>query len=121
MEIFEEIQDGIKIFRLKGHLDSRTSQEVEDELLRAISGGSNKIIVDFENLDYISSAGLRVVFRAHSTLLSEDGQVILCSMQKHIREIFKEIGLDRVLQILDNMNQALEIFSLKKMKPQKNL
>ncbi len=114
MEIIQEIQDGIKIFHLKGHLDSRTAQELEDELFRAISGGSNKIIVDFENIDYISSAGIRVVFRAHSTLLREDGQFTLCSMQKHIRETFKKIGIDHLVQNFDNMDQALEIFSLNK-------
>ena len=110
MEIIEEIQDGIKIFRLMGRLDSNTSQELEDELFRAISEGSNKIIVDFENLDYISSAGLHVVFEAHRRILREDGQVILCSMQKHIREIFKTAGIDDFVLILDNMDQALETF-----------
>ena len=110
MEIIQEIQDGIKIFHLKGHLDSRTSQELEDELFRAISGGSNKIIVNFENLDYISSAGIRVVFEAHHTLLREDGQIILCSMQKHIKEFFEKTKFDNYVPIIDNMDQALETF-----------
>ena len=110
MEIIEEIQDGIKIFRLKGRLDSNTSQGLEDELFRAISDGSKKIIVDFENLDYISSAGLRVVFKANKALLREDGRVILCSMHKYIREIFKTTGIDNFVPILDTMDQALKAF-----------
>ena len=114
MEIIQEIQDGIKIFRLMGRLDHTTSQELEDELFRAISDGSNKIIVNFENLDYISSAGIRVVFKAHHTLLRKDGQIILCSMQKHIREVFEKTKFENIVPIIDNMNQALEIFSLDK-------
>jgi anti-sigma B factor antagonist len=110
VEIIEEIQDGIKIFRLKGRLDSNTSQGFEDELFRAISDGSNKIIVDFENLDYISSAGLGVVFKANKALLREDGRVILCSMQNYIREIFKTTGIDSFVPILDTMDQALKAF-----------
>ena len=110
MEIIEEVQDGIKIFRLKGRLDSNTSQGLEDELFRAISDGSKKIIVDFENLDYISSAGLRVVLKANKALLREDGRVILCSMYKYIREIFKTTGIDNFVLILDTMDQALKAF-----------
>jgi len=108
--MIEEIRDGIKIFYLRGRLDSNTSQGLEDELFRAISAGSKKIIVDFENLDYISSAGLRVVFKANKALLREDGRVILCSMRKYIREIFKTTGIDDFVPILDTMDDALKVF-----------
>ena len=110
MEIIEEIQDSIKIFRLKGRLDSNTAQGLEDELFRAISDGSKKIIVDFENLDYISSAGLRILLKANRALLREDGRVILCSMQSYIREIFKTTGIDNFVPILDTIGQALKAF-----------
>jgi anti-sigma B factor antagonist len=110
MEIIQEIQDDIKIFRLSGRLDHTTSQEIEDELSRAISGGSNKIIVNLENLEYMSSAGIRLFFEAYHTLLRKDGQLILCSMKKHIREIYKKTGIEDVVQILDNMDQALKAF-----------
>ena len=110
MEIIQEIQGGIKIFRLRGRLDHTTSQEFKDELFREISGVSNKIIINCENLDYMSSAGIRVIFEAHHALLREDGQIILCSMQKHIREVFKRTKFDNYVPIIDNMDQALETF-----------
>jgi len=110
MDRIKEIQDGIKVFHLMGRLDPNTSQKLEDELFRAISDGSNKIIVDFENLDYISSAGLRMILEAHNRILREEGQFILCSMQKHIREIFREVGIDDCVLILDNIDQAIEAF-----------
>ena len=110
MEIIEEIQDGIKIFRLKGRLDSNSSPELEDKLFQAISEGSKKIIVDFENIDYTSSAGLRVVFKASKTLGREDGRLILCSMHKYIREIFKTTGIDKFVLTVDTMEQARRAF-----------
>jgi anti-sigma B factor antagonist len=110
MDRIKEIQDGIKVFHLRGRLDSNTAQKLEDDLFRAISGGSNKIIVDFENLDYISSAGVRLFLEAYHALLSKDGQIILCSMQQHIREIFQAAGVDDLVLIFDNMNQAIEAF-----------
>ena len=110
MKINQEIQDDIKIFRLKGRMDSNTSQGFEDKLFQAISDGSKKIIVDFENLDYISSAGLRLVIKANKALLREDGRLILCTMQNYIREIFKTTGIDNFVLILDTMEQALKAF-----------
>ncbi len=110
MEIIEEMQNDINIYRLIGRLDSNTSQMLEEKVFQAISDGSKKIIVDFENLDYISSAGLSVVLKANKALLREDGRVILCSMQNYIREIFKTTGIDNFVPILDTMDQALEAF-----------
>ncbi len=110
MEIIEEVQNDINIYRLIGRLDSNTSQMLEEKVFQAISDGSKKIIVDFENLNYISSAGLRLIFKANKALLREDGYVILCSMQKYIREIFKTTEIDTFVPILDTMDQALEAF-----------
>ena len=110
MKINQEIQDDIKIFRLKGRMDSNTSQGFEDKLFQAISDGSKKIIVDFENLDYISSAGLRLVIKANKALLREDGRLILCTMQNYIREIFITTRIDNFVLILDTMEQALKAF-----------
>ena len=110
MEIIEETQESIKVFRLKGRLDSNTAQGLEDKLFQAIYDGSKNIIVDFENLEYISSAGLRLVIKANNALQREDGRLILCSMHKYIREIFKTTGIDDFVPILDNMEQALSAF-----------
>ena len=112
MEIIEEIQDDINIYRLKGRLDSNTSQMLEEKVFQAISDGSKKIIVDFENLNYISSAGLSLFLKANKALLREDGRIILCFMQKYVREIFKMTGFDSFVPILDTMDEALKAFRL---------
>ena len=110
MEIIEEIQDDINIYRLKGRLDSNTSQMLEEKVFQAISDGSKKIIIDFENLNYISSAGLSLFLKANKALLREDGRIILCFMQKYVREIFKMTGIDSFVPILDTMDEALKAF-----------
>ena len=110
MEIIEEIQDGVNIYHLKGRLDSNSSQSLEDKLFQAISDGSKKIIVDFEYLDYISSAGLRVIFKAKKAILREDGRIILCSMQKYVKNVFQVTGIDSFVQIVDTMDEALQAF-----------
>ena len=110
MEIIEEMQNDINIYRLIGRLDSNTSQGFEQKLFQAISEGAKNMVVDFKDIDYISSAGLRVVLKAFKALQREDGRVILCSMQEYVREIFKMIGIDSFVPTLDTMDDALKAF-----------
>jgi anti-sigma B factor antagonist len=110
MEITEEIQNDINIYRLKGRLDSDTSQGFEQKLFQAISEGAKNMVVDFKDIDYISSAGLRVIIKANKALIREDGRIILCSMQKYVREIFNMTGIDAFVPTLDTMVDALKAF-----------
>ena len=56
-------------------------------------------IIDFEKLDYISSAGLGILLTTQKRLKDSGHQLILKNMNKHIREVFKYAGFDRVFQI----------------------
>ena len=77
MEIIEENHSGINIFKLSGRLDSNTSQGFEKKVFQAIDDGSKSMIIDFKDLDYISSAGLRVILKATKALKREDGKTCL--------------------------------------------
>ena len=110
MEIIEEIQNNINIFKLNGRLDSNTSQGFEKKIFQAISDGSKNMIIDFKDLDYISSAGLRVLLKATKTLKREDGRIMLCSMQDYVKEVFEIAGFDSFLPIVGTMDEALNAF-----------
>ena len=110
MEIIEEKQHDINIYRLIGRLDSNTSPRLEQKLFQAIFEGAKKMVVDFKDIDYISSAGLRVILKAFKALQREDGRIILCSMQKYVREIFEMTGIDSFVPTLDTMDDALKAF-----------
>jgi anti-sigma B factor antagonist len=110
MNIIEEKQGGINIFKLNGRLDSNTSQGFEKKLFQAISDGSKTMVVDFKDLDYISSAGLRVILKATKAIKREDGRIMLCSMQDYVKEVFEIAGFDSFLPIVATMDDALDSF-----------
>jgi anti-sigma B factor antagonist len=107
MEIIEEKQDGVHIFKLAGRLDSNTSQGFETAIFQAISDGSKKIAIDFKELDYISSAGLRVILKATKAVNREDGKIMLCAMQDYVKEVFEIAGFDSFLPIVATVDEAL--------------
>ena len=110
MEIIEKKQDDIQIFKINGRLDSNTSPELEDKIFGAIKNESLNIIIDFEDLDYISSAGLRIILKASKTLKRSEGSIVLCSMQDYVKEVFEIAGFDVFLPITMKMDDALEMF-----------
>ena len=110
MEIIEENHSGVNIFKLNGRLDSNTSQGFEKKIFQAIDDGSKSMIIDFKDLDYISSAGLRVILKATKALKREEGKMMLCDMQDYVKEVFEIAGFDSFLPIVGTMDDALQSF-----------
>jgi len=112
VEIIEEIQDDISIYRLKGRLDSNTSKGLEERLFQTISDGSKRMIVDFKDLNYISSDGIRVILIATKAIKREEGQIMFCCMRDYVKEVFEIAGLGSLLPVVATMDDALKAFSL---------
>jgi anti-sigma B factor antagonist len=110
MEILDSKENDMDVFKLIGRLDSNTSPDLEKKIFNAIENGSVNMILDFENLDYISSAGLRVILKATKNLKRSDGMVVLCSMQDYVKEVFEIAGFDSFLPIASNMDDAMKMF-----------
>jgi anti-sigma B factor antagonist len=110
LEVGENKNDGVIIFALKGRLDSNTSNDFEERLLSSIQSGENKIILDFENLEYISSAGLRVLLKAARELKGGEGKLLLCSLKDYIREVFDLSGFVSFLPIFDTREEGISSF-----------
>ena len=61
-------------------------------------------------MDYISSAGLRLVLVVAKRLKQDNGQLLLCGMQSHIREVFDISGFLAILNVADTRSEALARF-----------
>lgn len=110
MQIIEEKQDDVFIFKISGRLDSNTSPVLEEKISGAIADGSHHMIIDFENLDYLSSAGLRVLLKTTKMLKNENGRLVLCSLADYVREVFEISGFDTFLPIVGTCDDALKEF-----------
>lgn len=107
MDIVEKKENDVSIFRLKGRLDSNTSPGLEQKIVESINGGAKKIVIDFQGLDYISSAGLRVINKTLKQLKQKEGKLVLTSMQDYVREVFEIAGFDSFIPIVSSMDEAL--------------
>ena len=90
MDIVEQRQDGIVILAPAGRVDSTTSDALEQALGRATGAGDRRVIVDLGAVEYISSAGLRVLLVAARRI--GGGALVLCSLAEPVRQVFDLAG-----------------------------
>ena len=90
-----------------GRLDSNTSEAFEQAVMDKIDSGKAKMIIDLSELEYISSAGLRVLLMAAKQVKSGNGALALCGLKDHIREVFEISGFLPILTIVDDESAAL--------------
>ena len=84
---------------VEGHLDTLTSPDLEKELEPALDGVT-ELVVDLKDLEYISSAGLRVLVGAAQELSGKGGKMTVINPQAEVMEIFTMTGLDAVFGLV---------------------
>ena len=110
MEINIKSVNKIKVASISGDLNSANAPEAENRLLSLIMGGNKKLIVDLHDLNYISSAGLRVLLAANKLIKKQQGELRISSLNNVVKEVFEISGFNFVFKIFSNTEEALEDF-----------
>ncbi len=95
------------IFSLSGRLDSNSAPVFENELQSFLACPGCHLVFDFNDLDYISSAGLRVILNTAKAYKDGPFHFSTCAMQDHVLEVFEISGFDTFITIHNSINQAL--------------
>ena len=94
MEINKVIEDKCATVALSGRLDTLTSPQLEEELPADIT----KLVIDLKDLEYVSSAGLRVFLNAQKSMM-EKGEMCLRHVNEEIMEVLDMTGFTQILTI----------------------
>ncbi len=100
----------VKVLEFEGKLDTQTSPDAQDQLTQLIEGGERKVLVNFEKLEYISSAGLRVLLTTAKQLKAVDGELRVCGLNEIVKEVFDISGFMTILRVFGSESEALEDF-----------
>ena len=99
MTITGQLKDNVLFVALQGRLDTLTAPDFEAEINASLDQ-ARKLVIDMEKLDYISSAGLRVLLTAHKNMAGKDGMKIL-HPNEIVCEVFEVTGFSGILTIED--------------------
>jgi len=114
MEGFEVSKNenvGISILYIKGYLDAHTAPDLEKEFQKLVDDKKFNIIVNFQDLSYISSAGLGVFMGFIEDIRKNAGDIKLSNMKPKIYRVFDLLGFPTLYDILDEEEKAIEKFN----------
>lgn len=97
----------ILIAGLSGRIDGTNARQVQTDLESALEDDDRQLLLDFADLSYISSAGLRVVLLVARQLDQKGGQLAVCNLSESISEIFKISGFDKIINVHADRPAAL--------------
>jgi anti-anti-sigma factor len=96
------------IVAISGRIDAVTSRDLEAVLSNLIDNNNKKIVASLAGVEYISSAGLRVLLAALKRLRQEQGDLRLASLQPSVREVFDITGFAKLFTILSSEKEAVD-------------
>ena len=99
--------EGALVISVTGRIDGLNAQEFHENLDKEIGGSDNPVVLDLENLSYISSAGLRSILLIAKTLQGRKTRFMLCSLPGPIKEIFEIAGFDKIIDVLESRSDAI--------------
>jgi len=106
MNITTTEHGAIKVMAIEGRLDGQHAQAAEQAFLALAQGGASQFVLDFARMDYISSAGLRVVLVAAKKVRSVQGRLICAGMSESVKDIFQMSGFLSILETADSVDEA---------------
>ena len=102
-------QDEITTLELSGRLNADTCPEFEKRILDCVNGKTKRVILNFADLHYISSAGVKTLLKVAAELEETKMKIILCSMIYYIEELFEIAGYDSYFSIVPTVEEAVGV------------
>ncbi len=102
------------VFQISGRLDGSSTPQLEKSVMNSLEGNNKNIIFDFSELQYINSAGLRILVMSYQRLQPLGRQVMVCGVRDYISEIFDISGYNRVFLMCRDVSQALHTCTVMK-------
>ncbi len=110
MEVSVKEVNEISVMTFEGNLDTNTAPQAQEQIDKVIDGGSAKVLINFGGLNYISSAGLRVLLTAAKKLKATNGDLKICCLNETVQEVFDISGFSSILSVVATEEDALAGF-----------
>ena len=106
MKIIQNEENGIVNLSISGRLDAVSAVEADKEFNSVLDSGKTKLLIDLAELEYISSAGLRVLLVVAKRIQQKGGKVVLCKLAENVKEVFEISGFSSIFKIFPVTDEA---------------
>jgi anti-sigma B factor antagonist len=98
------------VMKVKGRVDSDSAPELETALTKLLNEGRNKIVLNLQSVDFLSSAGLRAIVKAYQGAKKTGGDVRLAAVSEPIEVILRTVGMMQMLKMYPTDQEAVASF-----------
>jgi anti-sigma B factor antagonist len=107
MKVQTRQEDDVQIVELEGSLDGKTAPEVREQL-RPVLSSAQKLILDMTHVNYLSSAGLRLLLLTYREVTAARGKVVLLGVSREIQTVMSHTGFLSFFTLADSREQAAQ-------------
>ncbi len=109
MNIGEEKVGSVLVLKPESRIDSQNAKDFEDGVLSRVDN-EKSILLDFSDVEYISSACLRTLLTLTKKIKEDGGEIAITSLTENVKQIFKVSGFDTILQLFEDKDEAIKSF-----------
>jgi anti-anti-sigma factor len=103
--------EGMAILKVRGRVDSATAPALGDTLQKTLTPTGARLILDMSGVEYLSSAGLRVLLLAMQQAQKVNGKFVLHGLNSRVAEVFEISGFDSILTVCASRDDATALMS----------
>lgn len=107
MELTTRDHKRASVIRVVGRIDSNTSPAFDAKLKEYISANRNHIVLELDQTEFLSSAGVRAMISAQKALKPRGGQVMLSNPSEKVRDVLKLAALESLFPVYDSTEEAV--------------
>jgi anti-sigma B factor antagonist len=106
LSIETDNRQSVSVMKVKGRVDSETAPELDDALTKLLQNNKNKIILNLQDVNYMSSAGLRAMVKAYQSANKSGGDVRLVAVSEPIEVILRTVGMLQMFKMFSTSEEA---------------
>ena len=106
LSIETDNRQSISVMKVKGRVDSETAPELDDALTKLLQDNRNKIVLNLQDVNFMSSAGLRAMVKAYQSANKSGGDVRLAAVSEPIEVILRTVGMMQMFKLFSSSEEA---------------
>ena len=106
LSIETDNRQSVSVMKVKGRVDSETAPELDDALTKLLQSNRNKIVLNLQDVNYMSSAGLRAMVKAYQSANISGGDVRLAAVSEPIEVILRTVGMMQMFKMFSTSEEA---------------
>ena len=105
-----DMTGSVPVMKVRGRVDSDTALELDSALTKVLGGSQKRLILNLQDVDYMSSAGLRAMVKAYQAAQKSGGDVRLAAVSEPIEVILRTVGMMQMLKMYPTEQEAMASF-----------